>query len=128
VPFIPHSRVLTPRGSCDAVVFHLHRVLTLYLVSCSSSVMCLAATMGVIDNPATKKTTMLKWFLTMALIFVVALFGSTLPRREEGEGVIEHAFEEVEEVLGIVDNDDADEAAPAAADAPAEEGEATAAE
>ena len=84
--------------------------------------------MGVIDNPATKKTTMLKWFLTMALIFVVALFGSTLPRREEGEGVIEHAFEEVEEVLGIVDNDDADEAAPAAADAPAEEGEATAAE
>ena len=81
--------------------------------------------MGVIDNPATKKTTMLKWFLTIALIFVVALFGSTLPRREEGEGVIEHAFEEVEEVLGIVENDDADEAA---ADPPAEEGEATAAE
>ena len=55
--------------------------------------------MGVIDTPAVKKTTMVKMFIALALVAMAVLFVvSTLPRREEGEGVIEHAFEEVEEM------------------------------
>ena len=81
----------------------------------------LTAIMGVIDTPAAKKTTVVKWFLVMALIFVVALFGSTLPRREEGEGAIEHALEEVEEVLGIVEDDDGEAAAAPTDAAPADD-------
>ena len=55
--------------------------------------------MGVIDTPAVKKTTMVKMFIALALVAMAVLFVvSTLPRREEGEGAIEHAFEEVEEL------------------------------
>ena len=55
--------------------------------------------MGVIDTPAVKKTTMVKMFIALALVAMAVLFVvSTLPRREEGEGAIEHAFEEGEGV------------------------------
>ena len=55
--------------------------------------------MGVIDTPAVKKTTMLKMFMALALIAMAIFFvASTVPRREEGEGAVEHALEEVEEL------------------------------
>ena len=55
--------------------------------------------MGVIDTPATKKTTIVKAFLVLALLAAMVLFiASSMPRREEGEGAVEHAIEEVEEL------------------------------
>ena len=97
------------------------------IFTCSRVLAALAATMGVIDTPAVKKTTVVKWIFAMAMIFVVVLFGSTLPRRQEAEGAIEHALEEVEEALGIVEDDDGEAAAASADAAPADAAPADAA-
>ena len=55
--------------------------------------------MGVIDTPNVKKTTMVKAFLALALLAMLVLFvANSMPRREEGEGAVEHAVEEIEEL------------------------------
>lgn len=69
--------------------------------------------MGVIETPAMKKTTVVKMFLAFAMFVMFVLFtANALPRREEGEGVLEHMVEEAEEAVGLVENDDADEMEP----------------